>query len=502
MVFLPSSTIIAQIDYMYNQFKHRKDSLIAVLKHYPNPDTGRAKALFEVANCAVFLKEKKEVMPFWEEAIGLSRKLRYKSVEASCLVWKGVYYKSQLKIDSAIAYIDSGIQVASGTPDSLAKYTKAYSFYLKGMIYQNQENLYTALQNYFEALKNYDSSLVTNKKRIYDRIASIYLALNNDDKAIEYYQLSEGYSSLAEIYLERNDLVHARYYINKLTPSMPDTIETQLTGGYYRLFGRIYDKENKPDSAFMFLKEALRYFNYNKFMHSDLIENVLNHLARLKMEAGDMAEAKKYVEQDMVAAKESGHKETIANALMTMAEYYNKAGNPSAAYQALHQATVLNDSVVIEANIKQANTLAAIYENDKKEKEIAQLQSDRKIQAAIVKQKSLLNIIFVLVLAAVVFSGFLLFRNFKHTQTLSKQQQLIQQQKITQLEKEKQLMTVEAMLKGQEEERTRLAKDLHDGLGGMLSGVKISFSNMKENMIMDATHLAIFENRYRSLTIP
>ena len=26
-----------------------------------------------------------------------------------------------------------------------------------------------------------------------------------------------------------------------------------------------------------------------------------------------MAEAKKYVEQDMVAAKESGHKETIAN---------------------------------------------------------------------------------------------------------------------------------------------------------------------------------------------
>ena len=36
-------------------------------------------------------------------------------------------------------------------------------------------------------------------------------------------------------------------------------------------------------------------------------------------------------------------------------------------------------------------------------------------------------------------------------------------------------MAVESMLKGQEEERTRLAKDLHDGLGGMLSGVKINF---------------------------
>ena len=30
------------------------------------------------------------------------------------------------------------------------------------------------------------------------------------------------------------------------------------------------------------------------------------------------------------------------------------------------------------------------------------------------------------------------------------------------------------MLKGQEEERSRLAKDLHDGLGGLLSGVKFS----------------------------
>jgi two-component system NarL family sensor kinase len=82
---------------------------------------------------------------------------------------------------------------------------------------------------------------------------------------------------------------------------------------------------------------------------------------------------------------------------------------------------------------------------------------------------------------------------------LNTQQQLIQQQKITHLEKEKQLMAVEAMLKGQEKERTRLAKDLHDGLGGMLSGVKISFSNMKENMIMDSANLLVFEKSITQL---
>ncbi|MBL0144826.1 MAG: GHKL domain-containing protein [Chitinophagaceae bacterium] len=69
----------------------------------------------------------------------------------------------------------------------------------------------------------------------------------------------------------------------------------------------------------------------------------------------------------------------------------------------------------------------------------------------------------------------------------------MQQTQITQLEKDKQLLAVDAMLKGQEEERSRLAKDLHDGLGGMLSGVKLSFVNMKENMIMDAPSVQSFE---------
>ncbi|MES1216238.1 MAG: sensor histidine kinase [Bacteroidota bacterium] len=55
------------------------------------------------------------------------------------------------------------------------------------------------------------------------------------------------------------------------------------------------------------------------------------------------------------------------------------------------------------------------------------------------------------------------------------------------------------MLKGQEEERSRIAKDLHDGLGGMLSGVKLSFINMKENMILPAENVTGFERSIRML---
>ena len=72
-------------------------------------------------------------------------------------------------------------------------------------------------------------------------------------------------------------------------------------------------------------------------------------------------------------------------------------------------------------------------------------------------------------------------------------QAAIQHQKIIDLEKDQLLVAAEAMLKGQEEERSRIAKDLHDGLGGMLSGVKISFSNMKESIKLNESDSILFD---------
>ncbi|MBK7735876.1 MAG: hypothetical protein IPI36_12065 [Chitinophagaceae bacterium] len=60
----------------------------------------------------------------------------------------------------------------------------------------------------------------------------------------------------------------------------------------------------------------------------------------------------------------------------------------------------------------------------------------------------------------------LIYRNYRNRQKL-------QQAKIEELETEKQLTATEAVLKGEEQERTRLAKDLHDGLGRYVKRNKI-----------------------------
>lgn len=506
---LATGTLTAQMDYYNNLFIHQKDSLVKELAKHPAQDTVRVNVLISILDCAIFLSQRKQVLPYWQEAIGLSRSLKDKKAEVDCLEWRGSFYKSAQKTDSALLYLDSAIAQAGNSTDAWMRSSKGFSQFEKGMMYEFAENFYTALNNYFESLKTYDGMDLHKQKMISLRIADIYKKLYNDEKALEYYQAAlkyyqesngnmatneaEGINTyIAGIYFHRGELSTASYYLNKSKAFMPDTAETIETGGYYHLAGEIALKQKKTDSAISLLEQALKYFDYTRQMHADEIAAASADLALLQLEKNNMSEAKKYAEESLASAKQSGRKETMADALVVMGKYYNRTGNAPAAYQALDQATILNDSVLTETNIHQANTLAAIYENGKKERAITQLETDKKTQAAAVKQKKLLNTIFIIIIVALLIISSVLYVNFSN-------QQKIKQQKITDLEKEKQLMSVEAMLKGQEEERRRLARDLHDGLGGMLSGVKISFSNMKENLIMDSDNARVFEKSLNQL---
>jgi signal transduction histidine kinase len=59
-------------------------------------------------------------------------------------------------------------------------------------------------------------------------------------------------------------------------------------------------------------------------------------------------------------------------------------------------------------------------------------------------------------------------------------------------ENEKQILAMDSIIQGQELERSRMAKDLHDGLGGMLSGIKLNLSSMKGNMIVHENDAQLF----------
>jgi two-component system, NarL family, sensor kinase len=117
------------------------------------------------------------------------------------------------------------------------------------------------------------------------------------------------------------------------------------------------------------------------------------------------------------------------------------------------------------------------YETDKKEARIATLSHEKELQSYVLLEQSRLNAGLVGVVIVLIVSGALLYRNYI-------QRQQLQQQTILTLQTERQLVATNAVLQGQEGERKRLAKDLHDGLGGMLSGAKFTFDAMRDNLVM------------------
>jgi two-component system, NarL family, sensor kinase len=119
------------------------------------------------------------------------------------------------------------------------------------------------------------------------------------------------------------------------------------------------------------------------------------------------------------------------------------------------------------------------YETEKKETQI-------KLQTAEIKQKTTNNYLLIGGLSTLAIISLLGYRNYRSRQKLDKQ-------RISELETQQQLTATEAILMGENQERSRLAKDLHDGLGGMLSGIKHSFASIKGNMVMSADNTQTFE---------
>ncbi len=223
-----------------------------------------------------------------------------------------------------------------------------------------------------------------------------------------------------------------------------DAFQQNFAAPYFFTLGKIYN-------------EKAGAFNENKEYHLKAIENFNNAIEYAKM------------------MNNSKYLLWSYNWLATSYRFIDDYKN---AYQYKKRYSNLNDSLLDAGYLQSLSSAQHKYEQEKKEKEII--------------KKNILNKILIGGAVALLLIGLLGYRNF-----IIKQK--FQQQQITELEKDKQLLAIDAMLKGQEEERSRLAKDLHDGLGGMLSGVKLSFVNMKENMVMDAESVSSFENSIMQL---
>ena len=127
------------------------------------------------------------------------------------------------------------------------------------------------------------------------------------------------------------------------------------------------------------------------------------------------------------------------------------------------------------------NEMETKFRTAEKEKQIVQKELEISNKNTYLWILGLLSLLFLS-------SAFFIYKNFKNKKKIAEQREINLQQKLREKEQEEELKVTKAILEGAETERERVAKDLHDGLGGMLAGVKINLSTWSNNHLEEAQY--------------
>ncbi|MBS1512483.1 MAG: hypothetical protein JST86_16685 [Bacteroidetes bacterium] len=231
----------------------------------------------------------------------------------------------------------------------------------------------------------------------------------------------------------------------------------------------------------------IQSLHYAKQMNSD-IDKMLSYkgLAFYYFSIKDYTRAKQYGDSSLALTQQNHYRDDEAKLYTFFSNLAYAQQDMRLGEQFARRSRLLADSLLNESIAHKTQEMETKLETRIKQNKIDELESAKKVQQLTIERKNIFNGVLIGTAILMLLMGLLLFRNFR-------QKQKLQQQRINELETEKKLTATEAVLKGEEQERTRLAKDLHDSLGGMLSGIKYSMNSMKGNLILTPETAQAFE---------
>ncbi len=425
-------------------------------------------------------------LEYGKQGLHLADKMRDAGMVAVFSRNIGVAYYMASNYDSATIYLKKALTLAKKQKD---KPLEARVHLALGNLYSNTSDYPNALESYLKALAMFEKQ--GNRERlagIYHNIGSLYQRLNNHDQGLVYFNKSidlaretgnvesEGFTLMAmsNIYMDNNHeeairLATLSEDIFRETGNLYNEIMAVLT------IAQSHYKAENYSEALLFANKGLQLASETEY--PKLMAEAEGVLSNIHLHQGEYAKSEFYALSSL--EKDSSDVNITINMMANILKSNVFLGNPEKAADYLDK---YQDWTNTYANSNYQGSLSEMeikYETEKKEIKIKNLEKEKRLYTGL---GIAIVVLFITVLA------FFIMRH-----RLAESKRKLTEQQMRQLEQEKQLIAVQAALDGESAERSRLARDLHDGLGSMLSVVKFNLPQMKSGVLMEVEDVNRFQ---------
>ncbi len=488
----------------------QQDSLLSALKKTENASE-RIHLLQEL--CLIIPgSDSVQLNTICRELTELAGKSSEPIVQAEGYRVAGNSYGTRSEFSKAFVWLNKAISISSGIKSAEGQSILAKACLNLGTIYHQNGDFEEALINYLKAeniffAQNDYAWLI----RVYASLGDLSDKLNDPEKRKQYNEKAfdlvmkttdltawiKAYTAKANNLANENKFDEALKYYQK-TIELSSTLKNKHLEhtAYYNL-GFTYSRMDDYGKALEMYTKSYEVAESNNDKPD--MGDALYKMGLMQLYSGNLAKSRQSCNEALKIAGEINSNILRRNIYDVLYSVEESAGDYKKANEYLNKYIDMIYEIFSQEDQLQVNFLNAKFETEKRNNKISKLETEKQIQRLNIRKQQIFIWALAIVILLSILLILLLFRNNKVKQKLALKQVELQEQKIQELEKERQLVATKSVLQGEESERSRMARDLHDGLGGLLSGVKLNLSSMKGNSILTSENAETFDHAIRLL---